>query len=111
MNPKHDTLLKALHECAIACEKCFDSSLNEEHVQHLANCIRLTEECARICRLTETLLASGSQYAGELIDICSDVCAGCARECERHPHEHCKVCASACRLCEEVCENFAPSNL
>ena len=102
-------IIETLLGCATACEECFNSCLQEDDVTMLADCIRLDRDCAQVCRLTASLLASGSAYAGEFVDICSDVCAGCARECEKHDHEHCRVCAEACRQCEEACENFAPS--
>ena len=111
MNPENDILMAALHECATACELCFSASLRQEHINDLGDCIRFTAECAKVCRLTESLLASESRFTAELVDVCSDVCAGCARECEQHEHKHCKICAAACRKCEEACENFAPSTL
>ncbi|HEU5147385.1 MAG TPA: four-helix bundle copper-binding protein [Chryseosolibacter sp.] len=27
----------------------------------------------------------------------------CAEECNKHNHEHCKVCAEACLACAEAC--------
>jgi hypothetical protein len=111
INEKNETLIKALNDCALACEKCFDASLADQHIAQLGKCIRLTSECAQICRLTQVLIASNSAFGGELVDVCSDACAGCARECEKHDHPHCKICAETCRLCEEACENFAPSTL
>jgi len=108
---QNQDLIDALIKCAQACEQCFDACLSEQDIQMLAECVRLDKDCAAICSFTASLLNTGSAYAGELVDICSDVCAGCARECEKHDHDHCRVCAEACRKCEEACENFAPSTL
>ena len=33
----------------------------------------------------------------------------CAAECEKHDHEHCKLCAQMCRECAEDCRKAAAS--
>jgi hypothetical protein len=111
MNHHHEEIITALLNCALACDNCFDGCLKEKEIDMLADCIRLDKDCAAMCRITASFIASGSDYAGELVDICSDVCSGCARECEKHKHDHCRICAEACRKCEEACESFAPSTV
>ncbi|MEO5675346.1 MAG: four-helix bundle copper-binding protein [Chitinophagales bacterium] len=110
MKDGKSAILDILTQCATACERCFDSCLRENDISMFAECIRLDKECAQVCRLAASLIASGSAYAAEVVDICSDICAGCAGECEKHDHEHCRICAVACRQCEEACQNFAPSS-
>ena len=106
MNEKQKKALQVLYECAIACDHCFSSCLQEEDVKMMTNCIRLNVECAQICRTTAALIAQEVSYIQEMAEVCSDVCAACARECEEHEHEHCKVCAEVCRRCEEVCDEY-----
>ena len=109
MNNDQNKLLKALYDCAIACDECFSGSLKTHDIHMMAECMRLNIECAQICRLTGTFIAQGSEYAPELANVCCDVCAACAQECEKHLHDHCIACAQICRSCEEACDNYSHS--
>jgi hypothetical protein len=96
--------------CAQACSYCATSCLNEEHVAHLRDCIRLDLECAAICRAAAEIMSLGSSFSAHLCRVCADVCNACANECQKHADmgmEHCRVCAEACRKCAEACETMA----
>lgn len=106
-NYNNTDLLTALHKCAAACEMCMDACLNEDDLKKMVECIRLDRDCAKICHLTASFVASNSQFDEEIINQCAKICRACAEECEKHHTEHCKECARACRECEEACRSYS----
>ncbi|MBS9525463.1 four-helix bundle copper-binding protein [Litoribacter alkaliphilus] len=102
----HQDLIQKLAVCAAACEHCMDSCLSEDNVQHMVACIKTDRDCAKICQLTASFVASGSRHAQHLIKECIEICNECAAECEKHDHDHCKQCAKACRECVEACKSY-----
>ena len=44
-----------------------------------------------------------------MLESCASVCDACADECERHDHDHCKLCAEMCRECARDCRAAAPT--
>lgn len=103
---KHQEIINILSQCVSACEFCATSCLNEPSVQELKNCIQLDRDCADICSLAIQLLSRDSDQTASIINICADVCAKCAEECERHDHDHCVRCAQACRKCQQSCKDY-----
>ena len=104
---KHDDLLTKLANCASACEMCLNSCLEEDNIQKLVSCIRSDRDCAKMCQVTAGFVASNSQFAPQVVELCEKIAVKCAEECEQHEHEHCRVCARACRECAEACRSFA----
>ena len=49
------------------------------------------------------------QVLRELLDLARACATPCAAECERHDHEHCRLCAQMCRECAEDCRNASAS--
>lgn len=99
-------LLEKLGRCAAACENCMDSCLGEEDVKMMVKCIRLDRDCAKICALTASFVATHSDYARQIVKQCAEICRACAEECGKHEHDHCQECAQACRECVEACNSF-----
>jgi hypothetical protein len=107
-----DLLARCIDEC-LACFQCCvadaDADLAEDDVAEMRRCIRLCLDCADVCDATARLLSRQTHYdadsARAQVSSCWELCAICARECERHAgqHEHCRICAESCRSCEEVC--------
>lgn len=106
MTHKNSELLQKLAECASACERCLNACLDEQDIKKMVECIRLDRDCAAICHTTASLVASGSRFANELVDLCADICKACAEECGKHENEHCQECARACQECKEACHNY-----
>lgn len=104
---QHAELIKALHDCAAACNHCFDACLQEEDVKMMAQCIRLDRECADICSYLEHAITRNSPFVSELAAVCATICEACGTECQKHDHEHCQKCAEACFKCAEACRNAA----
>jgi Domain of Unknown Function (DUF326) len=107
-----EALFRAIDEClacAITCSVCADACLEEEEVRELAQCVRVTLDCADVCDLTGRLLARQSgrrpTWWATALSACAESCRRCAEECEQHAehHAHCRVCAEACRRCEQAC--------
>lgn len=96
--------------CAVACNQCATSCLQEEDVDMMAKCIQTDLECAAICRSAAELMSLNSSYSTIICNICADACYNCAQECENHAEmgmEHCRICAEACRICADECEKMA----
>jgi len=106
MNQNREFLEK-LSRCAAACENCMDACLNEDDIKKMVQCIRTDRDCAKICYVTASFIASNSTHAAHLVSECKEICRACAEECEKHEMEHCQACAKACRECEEACKSFS----
>ncbi|KKK33387.1 ferredoxin [Salinicoccus sediminis] len=100
-------LIQTLHECAEACNHCYDACLKEENVKMMAECIRLDRECADICSYLEHALTRNTPFGSELAAVCAEICEACGNECRKHDHEHCQKCADACFKCANACKEAA----
>ena len=104
----HDKdFLQKLANCAAACEMCADACLDEGNIKMMVRCIRLDRDCAKICYITHSFVASHSEHAKHLARECAEICRACGEECAKHEKDHCKECARACKECEEACMAFA----
>lgn len=104
---KHQALLASLHDCMVACNHCYDACLQEDDVKMMTACIRLDRECADFCSYFEQAISRGTPFIAELAAVCAKICEACARECEKHSHEHCQQCAKVCFACAELCRQVA----
>ncbi len=100
---KHEALIRQLLDCAVACENCASSCLDEDDVKMMAHCIEQCRDCTEICSLGARLLIRESEYSHEFLAFCEKICRLCVDECSRHSDEHCKRCAEECRKCAEAC--------
>jgi hypothetical protein len=107
-----DVLAGCIDECLAclqSCTACADANLAEDDVAQMRRCILLCLNCADICNGTVRMLSRQTDYdadsARAQVSSCRELCAICARECERHAdgHEHCRLCGEQCRRCEEAC--------
>lgn len=108
---KFKNCIDACYDCAILCKHCEVSCLNEEDVKMLARCIKLDSDCAAMCNMTALMMAGGSEFVNEFLQLCAFICDDCASECEKHMHmEHCKKCAEACKRCADECRETIKIN-
>lgn len=107
------TVIDALYDCATECLHCENACLDEQDVKGLARCIRLDRECAETCLFSAKMLSAGTEFSGEVMNLCANVCDACAEECGKHAHhmEHCRVCAEACRRCAAECRSAVKINV
>ena len=97
--------------CLQSCTACADADLAEDDVAEMRRCIRICLDCADACDATARLLSRQTDYVAETaraqVASCWELCAICARECERHAdhHEHCRLCGEECRRCEQACSD------
>lgn len=99
-------LIRELQNCEKACLYCAKECLNEDDVSTLSACIALDWNCADFCGFTARLLIREDKRSAKIIELCQEICAECASECEKHEHDHCKKCAEACRKCEQQCSEY-----
>ena len=102
-NENHQELIQKLLNCALTCEHCATSCLQEEDVAMMANCISLDRDCSDICFQAARLLQRESQIGRQFLVLCEKICRMCAEECSQHDDEHCQRCAEACRACADAC--------
>ena len=97
--------------CSLFCTSCADACLAED--MDMRSCIRACLDCAEICAATARLAVRRSSRNIEMlrvqVEACIRACELCAEECERHDHEHCKLCATMCRECAEDCRKALPT--
>lgn len=105
MLEKKKEVIRLLGECVMACNHCFSSCLEEEDVKMMKDCIKLDKECAEVCSFTIIMLHN-SRFAGQYLDLCTQVCDACAEECGKHHNDHCRMCAEACKKCADACRQF-----
>lgn len=106
---QYQECIDACNRCAVACAHCATSCLNEDNVKMLARCIQLDQDCADICFLASKMMASGSEFAERICEICAEICEACGEECTKHAdkHDHCRACADACFECAKKCREMA----
>jgi len=102
---EHGDIVRELLDCAVACETCAASCLNEEDVTMMARCIELDRDCAELCMQAVHLLLRDSELAQPFLVVCEEACRLCAEECEKHEQDHCKRCADACERCADTCRD------
>lgn len=98
--------LRACDECAAACLQCATACLQENDPKPMARCITLDFECAEICRLASSTIASGGTQMSAVCAICTNACEACATECAKHAMDHCQKCAEACKRCADACRSM-----
>jgi hypothetical protein len=97
--------------CAALCTSCADACSAEQ--ADMRQCIRSCLDCADIC---EAMSKVAVRRTGENVDVvrmlletCISTCEICAEECEKHEHEHCRLCALMCGECAGDCRNALPA--
>lgn len=98
--------IDACNECAIECENCASTCLEDPNVNNFTECIRLNRYCADICRITATFLSRGEGFSEQICSLCAEICEACADECSKYQMEHCQICADTCRTCADECKNM-----
>lgn len=96
--------------CSLFCTSCADACSAED--MDMAQCIRTCMDCADVCAATARLAVrrTGQDIAmlRSMIETCIEACELCAEECEKHDHEHCRLCAKMCRECADDCRKALP---
>jgi hypothetical protein len=100
---ENQKLIQKLLECALTCEHCATSCLQEENVAIMAKCISLDRDCSDICLQAARLVQRESPIARQFLLLCEEICRMCAEECSKHHDEHCMRCAEACTICADAC--------
>lgn len=104
---EYETCIDACVRCAQTCEHCAVACLNEPNIEKMAECIRIDQDCAKLCLLSVSFMSRGSQFAVDVCRLCAEVCEACGTECRKHEMDHCQACADACDICVEECRGMA----
>ena len=106
-NNNREALMNSLISCALSCEKCAELCLSSTG-KEMRHCITLTYDCADVCMQAVRYLQRKSPITLSYLQICSQMCRLCAKECKKH--DICIACADACFLCAEECESYEVIN-
>ena len=97
--------------CSLFCTSCADACVAEQ--MDMRDCVRTCLDCAEICAATARLAVRRSSHDIVMLraqmETCIEACELCATECERHEHEHCRLCGTMCRECADDCRKVLPT--
>lgn len=97
--------------CASMCTACADACSAEK--MDMRQCIRICSDCADICEATAKLsvrrTGQNIEMLAAMLETCIRACEVCAAECEKHDHDHCRLCAEMCRECTNDCRKALPT--
>ena len=112
-DPNDQLALAARHSmlCSLMCTSCADACLAED--MDMRQCIRVCLDCAEVCTANARLATRRTGQDIEMLraqmEVCIRACELCAAECDKHDHEHCKLCATMCRECADDCRKALPT--
>ena len=93
--------------CAAMCTSCADACSAEDG--DMRQCIRLCLDCSDVCaamtRIAVRRTGENKEMVRAMLEACTRACIVCAEECDRHDHEHCRLCAQMCRECADDCRS------
>jgi len=101
-----EALLGQLTQCTEACIQTIIHCLKEGGLLADLNLIKLLMDCSQMCQIAESFFLRESNYGGDVIDLCSDICEAAADACSRFPDKVLKSCESICRNCSQACDNI-----
>ena len=108
LSTETQSCFNACLQCWEACEATFAhcTARGGKHAEpaHL----RLLIDCARACSTAADFMLRGSDFDGDLCEVCAEICRQCAEDCEQldPEDEMMRECAAACRRSAEACEGM-----
>ena len=72
--------------------------------------LRLLEDCAQLCQLSEDFMLRDSPFSATTCTVCAEVCDQCAVACDqvgRGTDAQLRACADQCRRCAGSCRQMA----
>jgi hypothetical protein len=105
----HDTCLQNCHDCELTCTQTVQHCLTKDVTTADAQHIRLMLNCASMCHLSASFMASDSEFRAKSCALCATVCEACAKACEATAGNDLmmQACAKACRTCAKTCREMA----
>ncbi|MDD4892320.1 MAG: four-helix bundle copper-binding protein [Phycisphaerae bacterium] len=101
--------IDAASACERACTLCADAFLAEDKPSVFVDCIRMTGDCAEVCKLAGHMLLRQTEADVDLvrraIELCTLTCRSCADICHGHSKKaYCSVCVHCCKACADACD-------
>jgi hypothetical protein len=88
------------HEvCVATIVHCFTERGDDTAADH----IRALRECAQACELSHDLMLRRSELHRDACRVCAAACQHCAESCEQLDDDVMRRCAEECRRCAESC--------
>lgn len=94
--------------CHKTCEEIIPYCLEKGGTHAERKHIELLLTCSDICRTSAHSMMWHSEFKEKVCELCSDICAKCAEDCERMSADQTmRLCAEICRECEQSCRKMA----
>lgn len=96
---------------SLMCTSCADACSAEtmDMRQRIRSCLDCADVCDATARLAVRRTGQNIEALRAMLETCANVCDLCAEECERHDHDHCRLCAEMCRECADDCRKSVPT--
>ncbi len=90
--------------CHVICVQTIQYSIERGGPHVAPDHLRLLEDCAQLCQLSEDFMLRGSPISAAVCNLCADVCDQCAVSCT---DAQLRACADQCRRCAGSCRQMA----
>lgn len=101
-------------ECHAICVQTIQYSIQYGSSHVAPDHLRLLEDCAQICQLSEDLMLRSSFSSPAICEVCASVCDYCAVSCDQMgegTNAQLRACADQCRRCAQSCRHMAQMRL
>jgi hypothetical protein len=100
-------LIHKFERCAEICGYCSAQNMQQASLPELETGIRMTLDCASVCRAMALELTMDDITTPHLCQVCAFICTSCGEELERlcgMGIEHSSECSQACAECAQACQ-------
>ncbi|HEX6553111.1 MAG TPA: four-helix bundle copper-binding protein [Ktedonobacteraceae bacterium] len=109
-NPVMQRAIEDCKECHLICVQTIQYSFQQGGSYAAPDFLRLLEDCAQLCQLSEDYMLRESPFSATTCTVCAQVCDQCAVACDqvgRGTDAQLRACADQCRRCAESCRQMA----
>lgn len=93
-----------------ACEQSCQSAAKYARTKKgamYAEIAKKAEDCAELCRVSESFSQRSSGLSEKLAALCAEACSSCAKACEASKDKMLKACIETCKKCADCCTSEA----
>jgi hypothetical protein len=109
-NPVVQRAIEDCKECHAICVQTIQYSVQQGGPYVAPDYLRLLEDCAQLCQLSEDFMLRDSPFSATICNVCAEVCDQCAVACDqvgRGTDAQLRACADQCRRCAQSCRQMA----
>jgi hypothetical protein len=109
-NPVVQRAIDDCKECHAICVQTIQYSVQQGGPYVAPDYLRLLEDCAQLCQLSEDFMLRDSPISATICTVCAEVCDQCTVACDqvgRGTDAQLRACADQCRRCAQSCRQMA----